>query len=105
LFGDQRERSLLAYETFVKEGKDHRPFDHVKAQIFLGSDAFVARFQEEGRKARGVPKKQTDVFRPALVALLSSSNGIKIAQEQGFSIPEIAAELGVHPTTLARRLK
>jgi putative transposase len=105
LFGDNKEQALLSYEKFVKDGKEHRPFDQVKGQIFLGSDAFIARFQDEGRKTRGISKKQTNVFRPHLEDLLVAPNGLKIAHENGFSTAEIASKMGVHQTTVARRLK
>jgi len=103
--GPDLKKSQEAYEVFVKNGKEARPFDHVRGQIFLGSEAFIASFQEDGRKHRGIPKSQTDVLRPSLKTILPAPDGLKSAKTYGYSSGEVARQLGVHQTTAARRMR
>jgi REP element-mobilizing transposase RayT len=55
-----------AYVRFVADAMSHpSPFSHLKRQIFLGSEAFVARMQRllTGEKPRGIVK-QRSALRP-----------------------------------------
>jgi putative transposase len=103
-FGGSREEAQDRYESFVRSGRDAKPFDNLRGQIFLGSDAFIERFQAQGNRQTGVPRVQTNLLRPALATLVQEPNGLDLAVQRGYSTREIAAFLKVHRTTIARRL-
>ncbi|WP_446905060.1 hypothetical protein [Aeromonas veronii] len=44
-FGRGRLAAIAAYIQFVQEGVDHKIWYELKHQIFLGDEAFVARYQ------------------------------------------------------------
>jgi REP-associated tyrosine transposase len=72
-----------AYERFVREGMDQgSPWDKLKGQIWLGSDAFFKRMERlaEGKTMANVPRAQQRPTRPtaqAVTAMVLSSYRIK----------------------------
>ncbi len=62
-FGAQRARQITRYVEFVQEGeRDLSVWEHLRGQIYLGSDAFIAGMQaslEDGAGAhRKIPRMQ-----------------------------------------------
>lgn len=86
-----------------------RPWDQLQGQIYLGSDAFVAAHQPN-RVIREIPRRQTQAQRPSLSVLFhrhrDPSRGLHQAYRQyGYRLAEMAAQLGVHYSTVSRWLK
>ena len=105
-FGTSREESRQRYEEFVAAGVKARPFDELRGGIFLGSDAFVEKFQDSARKRPDLPFKERILLRPPLEQLLIKSDGLQVAAKQyRYSTREIAKAIGVHQTTISRRLR
>ena len=98
------------YRTFVSEGRGGpRLWEQLTGQIYLGSEAFVARHQPN-RLIRDIPRRQTQAQRPSLRVLFQrkeqTARLIHTAYRQyGYWLAEIADHLGVHATTVSRRLK
>lgn len=98
------------YRAFVAEGRGGpRPWEQVTGQIYLGSEAFVARHQPN-RLIRDIPRRQTQAQRPSLRTLFERKGTparlIHTAyRHYGYRLAEIADHLSVHPATVSRRLK
>jgi AraC-like DNA-binding protein len=98
------------YRTFVAQGRGgSRPWDQVRGQIYLGSEAFIAQHQPN-RVIRDIPRRQTQAQRPSLRDLFQRNGEptrvIHTAYRQyGYRLAEIATHLGVHAATVSRRLK
>ena len=107
-FGKRRTQAQKHYREFVKEGLESRPWEALKGQIYLGSDAFIEKHAPRGRDLKEIPRVQVRAVRPKLESILKGSNdrGIVLAyKEHGYRLHEIAAHLGVHYATVSRRLK
>ena len=74
-----------AYERFVAEGlKKPSPWETIKGQIYLGSDAFHAQMKKRlgGRSPKGISRDQLDPVRPSAQTVLravADAYGIKPA--------------------------
>lgn len=109
-FGTRLREAQATYREFVGAGiKAASPWGQLKGQIYLGSDAFIARYQSD-RVIREVPRQQTQARRPGLGELFLASRvtarGLRQAYRRyGYRLREIAEHLGVHYATVSRRLK
>src|SRR4029077_4656070 len=91
---------------FVRAGIEARPFEQLRGGVFLGSDAFVEKFRDQAEGKRGISKATVNVLRPPLGVVLQFPDGIREAADRhGYSAREIAALLGIHHTTVIRRLR
>lgn len=109
-FGLRQREAQVRYRAFVEDGREGpRPWDKLKGQIYLGSEAFIADHQPD-RVIRDIPRRQTQAARPSLNALFQR-RGDKVQQiamayrQYGYRLREIADWLGVHAVTISRRLK
>lgn len=109
-FGRMQRDAQRRYRVFVAEGRDRpRPWEQLRGQIYLGSEAFIAQHQPD-RALRGIPRRQTQAIRPTLHALFQrrgrEAHRIAVAYRRyGYRLREIAEHLGVHEVTVSRRLK
>lgn len=107
--GQGRSEAQVRYRHFVKEGLDDRPWDKVKGQIYLGSEAFIKKHSiEDGTELAEVPRAQWQALRPALERILGKKSQRSIERayrEHGYRLKDIAQYLGVHYSTVSRRLK
>lgn len=109
-FGRRRAEAQARYRDFVVAGRDGpRPWDQVRGQIYLGSEAFIARHQPD-ELIREVPRRQTQAHRPTLEVLFRKAQprgrAIHMAYRQyGYRLVEIAGYLGVHYATVSRWLR
>ena len=106
--GGSRPTAQQRYREFLKEGIEKRPWEHLKGQIYLGSDEFIESHAPKVGKIKEVPRAQVQAVRPTLDRLLGKGRqrGIVPAyREHGYRLSEIAAHLGVHYATVSRRLK
>jgi len=109
-FGQRVGPAQEKYRSFVAEGRGGpRPWDQLTGQIYLGSEAFVARHQPD-RVIRDIPRRQTQAQRPTLRVLFEGRGEPtrlihRAYRQYGYRLQEIADHLGVHPATVSRRLK
>lgn len=109
-FDNSAEKAQTAYRRFVSAGRGVTVWENLRGQIYLGSDEFIDRHApHESRKLREVPRTQRLVDRPALGSIVRTakdSAGVARAYiEYGYTQKEIAAHLGVHYSTISRRLQ
>jgi DNA-directed RNA polymerase specialized sigma24 family protein len=109
-FGRRQREAQRHYRQFVAEGRGGpRPWDQVIGQLYLGSEAFIARHQPD-RPIREIPRRQTQASRPSLRILFQHKQApARLIHEayrrHGYRLAEIADHLGVHYATVSRRLK
>jgi putative transposase len=106
-FGKNRLRAQQQYREFVREGLASRPWEKLKAQIYLGSEAFIEKHASRQKDLKEIPRAQLRVAKPSLERIFARSGKKAIAEayEQGYRLNEIAAHLGIHYGTVSRRLK
>jgi len=108
-FGQRRSQAQARYRQFVQEGLDDRPWDKVRGQIYLGGEEFIEKHagKDETQLAE-VPRVQRQAIRPALEVILNKKRKSSIERayrDYGYRLKEIAEHLGVHYSTVSRRLK
>jgi len=106
-FGKKRSQAQKRYREFVREGLASRPWEELKGQIYLGSEAFIEKHTARKRNLKEIPRAQLSAAKPSLERIFAKSGEKAIAEayEQGYRLNEIAAHLGVHYATVSRRLK
>ena len=107
-FGKKRAKAQKQYRAFVREGLENRPWEELKGQIYLGSEAFNARHSPGNQELKSIPRVQLKAVKPSLERIFAKSGKRAIVQaykEHGYRLQEIAAHLGVHYATVSRRLK
>jgi len=109
-FGQRTRLAQERYRAFVAEGRGGpRPWEHLQGQIYLGSEAFIARHQPD-RVIRDIPRRQTQPVRPSLRILFQRPQPqarliYEAYRRHGYRLADIADHLGVHYATVSRRLK
>jgi hypothetical protein len=106
-FGKKRSQAQQRYREFVGEGLASRPWEELKGQIYLGSEAFIEKHRAGKNRHKEIPRAQLTAAKPSLRRIFANSGekGVAEAYEQGYRLNEIAAYLGVHYATVSRRLK
>jgi REP element-mobilizing transposase RayT len=106
-FGKSRSRAQTQYREFVKEGLASRPWEDLKGQIYLGSEAFIEKHAPQKKDLKEIPRAQLRPVKRSLERIFAKSGEKAIAEayEQGYRLNQIAAYLGVHYATVSRRLK
>jgi putative transposase len=106
-FGKSRSRAQQQYREFVRDGMASRPWDDLKGQIYLGSEAFIEKHASGQKDIKEIPRAQLRAGKPSLEKIFGrrGEKAIAEAYEQGYRLNEIAAHLGVHYATVSRRLK
>ena len=107
-FARSRTKAPGAYRRFVSRGKGARPWEGLRGQIYLGSEAFVRKLPKGGRGLSEVPRAQREGVRPSLEDLLGENavEGMVAAyRTHGYAMREIAEFLGVHYATVSRRIR
>ena len=106
-FGKRRLRAQQQYREFVRDGMATRPWDDLKGQIYLGSEAFVEKHASGKKDIKEIPRAQLTAAKPSLQRIFARSGkkAIADAYEHGYRLNEIAAHLDVHYATVSRRLK
>jgi putative transposase len=84
-------------------------WENLRGQVYMGSDGFITRHVPDGSIAlREIPREQRLISRPSLGDVFGSApreRGIVTAyREYGYKLKEIADFLGVHYSTVSRRL-
>jgi REP element-mobilizing transposase RayT len=107
-FGKNLAQAQKRYREFVREGLESRPWEALRGQIYLGSEAFIERHSPRNRDLKEIPRAQVRAVRLKLERILKGSGDREIVQaykEHGYRLHEIAAHLRVHYATASRRLK
>jgi putative transposase len=116
-FGRDTRSSRKNYREFVLAGRQGTsPWENLVGGALLGSERFIKRMQpffEERESLRGISRTERFATRSPLTRILGKTRrwpacmrAIRIARDRhGYTIKEIAAFLGVHPSTLTRALQ
>ena len=105
------------YAAFVKAGIGQgSPWEDLKGQVLLGSEAFVASMAPQLKASETVaeiPKRQRRLHRPKLRQLFANADS-KAARNQAmasaylthaYTLAEIGGEVGLHYATVSRIIK
>jgi len=107
-FGSRKAEAQKRYREFVREGLGDKPWENVRAQIYLGGEKFIEEHTVGGKELVEVPREQWKPVRPSLEKLFKQKgmNAIGAAyRDYGYRMKEIADQLGIHYATVSRRLK
>ncbi len=109
-FGASQETAQRTYRRFVSAGRGEEVWKRVRGQIYFGSEAFVDRHSPvAGRALPEIPRQQRFANRSSLEQIFASESqdrAVSVAyREHGYRLREIAAFLGVHYSTVSRRLR
>ena len=114
---EARRRYTAAVEAPVEAGGGPSVWDHLRHQVFLGSEAFVAEMRERARAeaaGRGslaeIPKAQWQAPPPPLDDFLAQAASRDEAMARAYlsgaySQPRIAKHFGVHYSTVSRAVR
>jgi putative transposase len=108
LFSDDPEQAVSSYRAFVREGlHEPKPIAVPVAEVYLGDRTFVRRRKPRTRVSSEIPRPQREPIRCSLEELLNErgDDALAHAYREGYSLRELAAALGVHYSTVSRRLK
>ena len=116
-FSSNRKRAEKLYKEFVFKGITHEaPWRELKGQIFLGDSQFIQRIKTSlPHDLREIPRSQRFAERPVLSDLTSglitagTTGENKVIHEAhvryGYTLKEIADQLGIHYATVSRIVK
>ena len=118
-FNQRRGQAEERYREFVRAGIGQKGlWDKVKGQIILGEEGFIREmtdYVERSRDVREIPRRQRFAARPGLDALFRWDSGggkgqvsrrVREAVERyGYNQREVAEFLGVHYSSVSRRLR
>lgn len=118
-FGSSREQAVERYRQFVSEGIGQgAPWDAVKGQLLLGSEAFVAKMSNHlhaKRQLNQIPRTRRFADRPSLEAMHEGlGNGLKAERnrrirqahlEYDYSLTDIGKVFGLHYSTVSKIMK
>ncbi len=106
-FGRTVAAGRRGYAAFVEDALD-APGPPVVGEIYLGSRDFAWRASLPHEPVREVPRAHWQPVRPTIESLLADEpeRGVLIAcQTYGYRLSEVARVLGVHYSTVSRRLR
>lgn len=107
-FGTRKQQAQARYRRFVGEGLGDRPWERLRGQIYLGSEAFIEKHGGADKEVREVPRAQWKAVKPSLEEIFRKrgDRALEAAyREWGYRMREIAEYLGVHYATVSRRLR
>ena len=116
-FSPNRKRAEKLYKEFVFKGITHEaPWRELKGQIFLGDSQFIQRIKTSlPHDLREIPRSQRFAERPSLPQLFAErahtdkTERNKVIHEAhvryGYTLKEIADQLGIHYATVSRIVK
>ena len=110
-FGDTKSKAIERYAQFVAEGKGQpSPWDDLKSQVFLGSDAFVEAMRRQvpqNRDLREVPQAKRRHRAKALSAYareyVQRDDAIVAAYRSGgYTLRDIGDYFGLHYSRISK---
>ncbi|MBI2891557.1 MAG: transposase [Nitrospirae bacterium] len=106
-FGSKRSPAMRAYRRFVAEGLGQTPWEGLVGQIYYGDEGFV-RDLATGERVEEVPRVHKRPVRLPLSALVRTGSAAEVGRAymvHGYRLREIASQMGVHYSTVSRRLR
>jgi putative transposase len=112
-FSAQRSEAVARYAAFVAEGKNQPgPWEKLKNQIFLGSEAFVASLQRNlnaDARLREIPAVQRRPLPKPLAEIGEEHERdeaiLRAYASGGYSLKEIGDHFGLHYSRVSRIVK
>ena len=103
-FGSDRTRARARYREFVAEDGHADPV--LGNGVVVGSEDFLRRHLEGLAPSQEIPSAHLRAPRPPLEMILAPGDSAALARayEHGYTMPAIARQLGLHPSTVSRRL-
>jgi len=110
-FGETRDKAIQRYKQFVQEGRDQpSPWEELKNQVYLGSDAFMAKMVSKldgQEKLSEIPAIQKRCVAQPLAEFESAApnrnSAIAAAHASGaYNLKEIADHFGLHRSSVSR---
>lgn len=106
-FGTSKKKAQAAYRKFVTSGRGVTVWENLRGQIYLGTDEFIEQ-HATGSDLTEIPRAQRLAGRPTLSDIVANADdAIGVARayvECRYTMQEIAAHLGVHYSTVSRRI-
>jgi putative transposase len=106
--GDTRRRAHERYAAFVADAPGRLPWRDLRGKIYLGSERFARVESAPNEPIAEVPRLQWQPVRRPLDEIFDrhGRQAIGVAyREEGYRLREIAAHLGLHVSTVSRRLR
>jgi putative transposase len=107
-FGLQRVRAQRAYRAFVRDGIGRpSPWHAAEGELYLAGKPFIRRRSTGVRASPEIARRQREPISVSLEDILRGEEDgaiLRAYREGGFRLREIAAVLGVHYSTVSRRL-
>jgi putative transposase len=112
-FGAKKRQAEKKYREFVAAGiQEKGMWQEVRGQSIMGENAFFEKLLahiKAHEDIKEIPKRQRYVGRPALAEILGAANLTaeeiqKAVMEHGYSQKEVAEFLGLHYSTISRRI-
>jgi putative transposase len=116
-FSKNKSEARRLYRKFVREGMAaESPWDELKGQILLGEECFIEKCKDalsNKEKNKEIPRSQRYLSRPQLRKILKKEDNKDERNKQmhaahikyGYTLKEIADQLGIHYTTVSKALK
>jgi len=108
-FAPSRPRAGKAHRKFVSQGRGPPVWDNLRGQIYLGSDEFIEKHAPANSTALEIPRAQRIAGRHPLASIVSDPKDVagvaRAYLECGYTQQEIADHLGVHYSTISRRVR
>jgi REP element-mobilizing transposase RayT len=106
-FGAHPGRARERYRTFIAEGLGQDAWHELRGQIYLGSEEFARMHSAPGEMIEEVPRPNWQPVRRPLTELFATHGADAVAlayRDEGYTLREIAAHLGLHYSTVSRRM-
>lgn len=119
-FGKTKSEARIKYRQFVRDGMTEKeaPWEKLKGQLILGSDAFIERvreflvgkeqFTEIPRLQRLAGRSQLEVLFPAGEQFTKNERNSGIVEahfKHGYTLKEMTEHLAIHYTTVSKVIK
>lgn len=106
-FGQRRHQAQARYRDFVHAGLESRPWEKLRGQIYLGDDDFINRHAAVADNLMEIPRRQRQAIKPSLEEIFRTEGeqAIAVAYQEGYGLKEIATFMGIHYSTVSRRLR
>jgi REP element-mobilizing transposase RayT len=107
-FGAHLRPARERYRAFIAEGLGKDAWDELRGQIYLGSEEFARFHSAPGEVIEEVPHANWQPVRRPLTELFAKHGADAVAlayREEGYTLREIAAHLGLHYSTVSRRMR
>jgi putative transposase len=79
-FGNRRAQAQKQYREFVRDGVESRPWENLKEQIYLGSEAFIKKHTTPNTDLKEIPRIQLRAAKPSLNRIFAKRGDRTIAE-------------------------